>query len=80
MNITAREGDVSIWDVQIFERLGEDDLFRLHQETILELAVPLDKIAGALSTYFDVLETADLDGGPVSDHQGRVLFACRHRA
>jgi len=80
MNITPGEGDVSIWDVQIFERLGEDDLFRLHQETILELAVPLDKIADALSTHFDVLETADLDGGPVSDQSSRVLFACRHRA
>ncbi len=80
MNITPSEGDVSIWDVQIFERLGDDDLFRLHQETILELAVPLDKIADALSAHFDVLETADLDGGPVSDQSSRVLFACRHRA
>ena len=81
MNITPGEGDVSIWDVQIFERLGEDDdLFRLHQETILELAVPLKQIAGALAPHFDVLETADLDGGPVSDESSRVLFACRHRA
>ena len=80
MNITPGEGDVSIWDVQIFERLGDDDdLFRLHQETILELAVPLGKIADALSPHFDVLEMADLDGGPVSDESSRVLFACRHR-
>ena len=80
MNITPGEGDVSIWDVQIFERLGEDGLFRLHQETILELAVALDKIAEALSPHFEVIETADLDGGPVSDESSRVLFACRHRA
>ncbi len=81
MNITPGEGDVSIWDVQIFEQLGEDDLFRLHQETILELAVPLDAIADALSLHFDLLETADLDGGSsVSDESSRVLFAARHRA
>ena len=68
-------------DVQIFERLGEDaGLFRLHQETTLSWPSALDKIAEALSPHFEVIETADLDGGPVSDESSRVLFAARHRA
>jgi SAM-dependent methyltransferase len=78
MNITPGEGDVFIWDVQIFEGLG-DDMFRLHQESILELGVPLERIRASLARNFDLLEEADLDGGPPSEHSNRVFFAFRHR-
>ncbi len=79
MNITPDQGNVSLWEVKIFERLGEDDLFRLHHERIFELGVPLDTIREALALNFDVLEETDLEDGPVSDESERIYFACRHR-
>jgi len=78
MNITPAEGDVSLWEVKIFEHL-EDDLFRLHHEKILELGVPLDRIHSALEVNFDLLDETDLEPGPVSDDSDRIYFAYRHR-
>jgi len=76
MNITPTDTDVFIWEVKIFEPLGED-VFRLHHETILQLGVPLDRIRAALEPYFDVLEEDDQDGHLVSDQAERIFFACR---
>ena len=78
MDVTPAGGDLSWWQVRIFERIG-DDLFRLHEETIPELGVPLEQIRAALAPRFDVLHEADLDGGKVSDESARVYFACRRR-
>ncbi len=71
-------GELSMWTVRIFERIA-DDMFRLHQERIPELGVPLATIRDALAASFDLLEEAELDGGPVSDESGRVFFAYRRR-
>ncbi len=78
MNITPTDTDVFIWEVKIFEPL-EEDIFRLHHETILQLGVPLARIRAALEPYFDVLEEDDQDGLLVSDDAERIFFACRHR-
>ena len=72
------EGELSIWTVRIFERV-DGDMFRLHRETIGELAVPLATIRAALAGNFDPLEEADLDGGPVTDESSRAFFAFRRR-
>ena len=72
------DGELSLWTVRVFERIG-DDTFRLHEERIPELGVPLATIRDALAANFDLLEEAALDGGPVSDESNRVFFACRHR-
>jgi SAM-dependent methyltransferase len=72
------DGELSLWTVRIFERAG-DDMFRLHRETIPELAVPLATIRAALAGHFDLLEETDLDGGEVSDESNRVFFTFRHR-
>ncbi len=71
-------GELSMWTVRIFERIGED-MFRLHEERIPELGVPLDTIRDALAGNFELLEETELDGGPVSDESNRVFFAFRHR-
>jgi SAM-dependent methyltransferase len=79
MDVAPGGGDLSLWQVRIFERLA-DDHFRLHREVISELGVPLDQIRQALSPGFDLLEETDLDGGQVSDDSNRVFFAYRRHA
>jgi SAM-dependent methyltransferase len=71
-------GDLSVWGVRIFERVGGDQ-FRLHRESIPELAVPLARIRQALAPDFELLDEAGLDGGPATDESDRVFFAWRHR-
>jgi len=78
MDVTPGGGEVSIWDVRIFERL-DDGLFRLHHESIPELGVPLERIRAALTPNFELLDEADLEDGPVTDESNRVFFAYRHR-
>ena len=78
MDVSPGGGDLSLWRVRIFERL-EEDLFRLHDETIPELGVPLGRIREGLAGHFDVLDEADLEDGEVSDESSRVYFVCRHR-
>jgi SAM-dependent methyltransferase len=78
MNVTPTDSDVFVWEVKIFEHLGED-IFKLHHETILELGVPLTRIRAALEPYFDVLDEDDQDGRLVSDDADRIFFACRSR-
>lgn len=79
MTFTSAGDDVTMWHVRIFERLN-GDLFRLHQETIPELAVPLATIRATLDPDFELLEESDLDGGQVSDDSERVFFTYRRRA
>jgi SAM-dependent methyltransferase len=79
MDVAPGGGEVSIWDVRIFERLG-DGLFRLHHESIPELGVPIARIHEALAENFELLEETGLDGGAATDESDRAFFAYRHRA
>jgi hypothetical protein len=72
------DGWLSLWRTQIFER-QDDGLFRLHDEQILELGVPLARIRSALAGRFELLTQESLDGSPVSDESDRVFFAYRRR-
>ncbi|HXB46747.1 MAG TPA: class I SAM-dependent methyltransferase [Streptosporangiaceae bacterium] len=75
---SAAEG-LSLWQTRIFER-RHDDIYRLHDERIYELGVPLMHIRAALAGRFELLEEASLDGSPVSDESDRVFFVYRHRS
>jgi SAM-dependent methyltransferase len=79
MTFTSAGDGVTNWHVRIFEWV-DGDLFRLHQETIPELTVPLATIREALEPGFEPLEEFDLDGGQVSDESERVFFAYRRSA
>lgn len=68
----------SLWQTRIFEH-QQGDVYRLHDEQIYELGVPLDQIRAALAGRFELLEQQSLDGSPVSDDSDRVFFAYRHR-
>lgn len=72
------DGELSMWTVRIFERVG-GDMFRLHEEAIAELGVPLASIRGALAGRFDELEVTGLDGEPASDESSRAFFVLRRR-
>ena len=76
----AREGgcELSTWTVRIFER-ADGDMFRLHEERIPELGVPLATIREALEPYVDLIEATGLDGEPATDESDRAFFACRQR-
>jgi SAM-dependent methyltransferase len=71
-------GWLSLWRTQIFER-QDSGLFRLHDEQILQLGVPLTRIRSALAARFELLTQESLDGSPVSDESDRVYFAYRRR-
>ncbi len=76
MTVQDAGGWLSLWRTRIFERL-QDGLFRLHDEPILELGVPLDELRAALAGRFTLLSQESLDGSPVSDESDRVFFAVR---
>ena len=71
-----RGGELSLWTVKIFERI-EGDVFRLHEERIPELGVPLATIREALAPHFELLDATGLDGEPATDDSSRAFFACR---
>ena len=70
--------ELSLWTVKIFERI-DGDVFRLHEERIPELGVPLATIRQALAPHFDLLDATGLDGEPASDESSRAFFAYRRR-
>jgi SAM-dependent methyltransferase len=77
MTVRSAAGALSLWRTRIFEWL-HDDVYRLHDERIYELGVPLATIRAALAGRFELLEEASLDSSPVSDESDRIFFAYRH--
>jgi SAM-dependent methyltransferase len=78
MTVRSAADSLSLWRTRIFER-QHGDLYRLHDERIYELGVPLVHIRAALAGRFELLEEASLDGSPISDESDRIFFAYRHR-
>jgi hypothetical protein len=77
MTVRSAAQALSLWRTRIFEQ-QHDDIYRLHDERIYELGVPLADIRAALAGRFELLEEASLDGSPVSDESDRIFFVCRH--
>jgi len=78
MTVRSAAQALSLWQTRIFER-QHDDIYRLYDERIYELGVPLAQIRAALAGRFELLEEASLDGSPVSDESDRIFFVYRHR-
>lgn len=76
MDVDFSADPLATWDIRIFERL-RDTTFRLHHESIVELAVGLEKVRELLSTSFDVLEESDTQGSRPTDDSVRALFVAR---
>jgi SAM-dependent methyltransferase len=78
MTVRSAGDWLSLWRTMIFEH-QQDDVYRLHDERIYELAVPLAEIRAALAGRFKPLHEASLDGSPVSDDSDRVFFTYRRQ-
>lgn len=78
MTVRSAGDWLSLWRTMIFER-QQHDIYRLHDERIYELAVPLAEIRAALAGRFEPLHEASLDGSPVSDDSDRVFFTYRRQ-
>jgi SAM-dependent methyltransferase len=78
MDVTMTGEGLSLWDIRIFEHVGESQ-YLLHHEEIGELGLPLDQVRSALSERFAILEEEDEDGGPPTDDSLKAHFACRRR-
>jgi SAM-dependent methyltransferase len=76
MTVRAARDGLSLWQTRIFEH-RHADVYRLHDERIYELAVPLDRIRSSLTGRFELLTEQSLDGSQVSDDSDRVFFAYR---
>lgn len=78
MDVQFEEDAPSIWDVRVFECLG-DSIFSLHHESIKELGVELAKIKSSLAEHFDILEESDPSGEVPNDDSIRAFFVFRRR-
>ena len=74
---SARDGLV-LWETRIFEH-QKDDIYRLHDEPIYELGLPVAQIRAAIAGRFELMEEESLDGSPVSDSSDRLFFVYRRR-
>jgi SAM-dependent methyltransferase len=73
----SRDGLV-LWQTRIFQH-QVDDVYKLYDQRIYELGVPLAQIHAALTGRFELLEEESLDGSRVSDQSDRVFFVYRRR-
>ncbi|HTX84740.1 MAG TPA: class I SAM-dependent methyltransferase [Streptosporangiaceae bacterium] len=78
MTVRSAGDRLSLWRTMIFEH-QQHDIYRLHDERIYELAVPLAEIRAALAGRFEPVHEASLDGSPVSDDSDRVFFTYRRQ-
>jgi SAM-dependent methyltransferase len=64
------------WHVKVFEH-RQRDLYRIHAETITELAVPMKRITAILSSLFKSVHVIDPEGLRPSDRSQRLYFVCQ---
>lgn len=79
MDVDFTDEPIARWNIRIFER-QRDLSYQLHQETILELAVPLDRVRETLAAHFTILAESDTDGSTPTDEASRALFVATPRA
>ncbi len=76
IKVTGGERALFAWDVKIFEH-REKDHYRLHHETIREIALPYKTILNGLRQRFRQVKVIDPEGRRPSDQSERLFFVCR---
>jgi SAM-dependent methyltransferase len=76
MDVSLAEDGLSLWDIRIFEHVGESQ-YLLHHEEIGELAVELSRLQASLAKWFDLLEEVSDTGGRPSDESVKAHLALR---
>ncbi len=78
MTVKPHRDELVLWETRIFHH-QVDDVYKLYDERIYELGVPLAQIRASLAGRFELLEEESLDGSQVSDRSDRVFFVYRRR-
>jgi SAM-dependent methyltransferase len=76
MDVSLAEEGLSLWDIRIFEHVGESQ-YLLHHEEIGELGVGLSRLRASLATRFTLLEEVSDVGGRPTDDSVKAHFALR---
>jgi SAM-dependent methyltransferase len=76
MDVSLAEAGLSMWDIRIFEHVGESQ-YLLHHEEIGELGIGLSQLRAALATRFELLEEVSEVGGRPTDDSVKAHFALR---
>jgi SAM-dependent methyltransferase len=78
INVSAKECPFYEWDLRIFEPVA-DSQYRLYRSQILERAVEIRQILGAMPSDFELLDLADSAGGTADDESERAFFVYRRQ-
>ncbi len=76
MDVSLAEDGLSLWDIRIFEHVGESQ-YLLHHEEIGELGVGLSRLRASLARWFAPLEEVSDVGGRATDDSVKAHFALR---
>ena len=79
MDVSLAEEGLSLWDIRIFEHVGESQ-YLLHHEEIGELGVDLARLRASLATRFELLEEVSEVGDRPTDESVKAHFALRRRS
>lgn len=76
IDVTALANHGSNWNIKVFEHL-DDTRYVLHEEDIVEVSFPLEKIRGALHSYFANVSVVDTDRSRPTGKSERLFFICK---
>jgi hypothetical protein len=74
--VTALANHRSNWNIKVFERVNHAR-YVLHEEDIVEVSFPLEKIMGALRNYFAHVGVVDTDRRRPTGKSERLFFICK---
>jgi SAM-dependent methyltransferase len=74
--VTAGRRGCFDWNVKVFEH-RQGNSYKLHAETITELAVPMKRVTAALSDWFKKVRVIDPESLRPSDRSQRLYFVCQ---
>lgn len=76
ITVSAGRGAIFEWHIRVLEHRRHND-YRLHTETIPELAVPMKQIVASLKPLFRSVRVIDPEGRRPSDRSERLYFVCK---
>jgi SAM-dependent methyltransferase len=75
IDVTALPNHGSNWNIKVFEHV-KHDRYALHEEDIIEVSFALEKIMGALQSYFGKVSVVDTDRRRPTGKSERLFFIC----
>ena len=76
IDVTALANHRSNWNIKVFEHVNHAR-YVLHEEDIVEVSFPLEKIMGALRNYFAHVRVVDTDCRRPTGKSERLFFICK---